>query len=67
VTGVRGGSAHELQRVMGKVWAQSIGSLGFGLGATGGGNDNGGEEERRRASGRQYRAIDTPRRGHRAA
>jgi hypothetical protein len=51
VTGVGGGSAHELQRVVGKVWAQSIGNLGFGLGATGGGSDNGGEEKRRRASG----------------
>jgi hypothetical protein len=46
---------------------QSIGSIGFELGATGGGSDNGGGEKRRRASGRRCSALGNQRRGRRAS
>jgi hypothetical protein len=63
VTGVGGGSVYKLQRVVGKVLTQTIGSGCTGLEAIGEDSDDGGGDRRRRASERQYRALETPRRG----
>jgi hypothetical protein len=67
VTGVGEGVAQELQCVVGKVLTQTIGSVCVGLEAIGEDSGGGGEDRRRRASGRQYRALKTPRRGRRVA
>jgi hypothetical protein len=67
VTGVGGGSAHELQRVVGKELTQTIGSVCVGLEATGEDSGGGGWDRRRRASEKQYRALETPLRGRRVA
>jgi hypothetical protein len=67
VTGVGGGSAQELQQVVGKVLMQTIGSVCVGLEAIGEDSGGGGGDRRRRVSGRQYRALETPRRGRRVA
>jgi hypothetical protein len=60
VTGVGGGSVHKLQRVVGKMLTQTIGSGCAGLEAIGEDSDGGGGDRRRRASERQYRALETP-------
>jgi hypothetical protein len=67
VTGVGGGLAQELQRVVGKVLTQTIGSVCVGLEAIGEDSGGGGGDRRRRASGRQYRTLETLRRGRRVA
>jgi hypothetical protein len=55
VTGVGGGVAQELQRVVGKILTQTIGSVCVGLEAI---NED---------SGGGGRALETPRRGRRVA
>jgi hypothetical protein len=67
VTSVGGGVAQELQRVVGKMLTQTIGSVCVGLEAIDEDSGGGGRDRRRRASGQQYGALETPRSGHRAS
>jgi hypothetical protein len=67
VTGISGGVAQELQRVVGKMLTQTIGSVCVGLEAIDEDSGSGGRDGRRRASGQQYRALETPRSGRRAS
>jgi hypothetical protein len=67
VTGVGGGVAQELQRVVGKMLTQTIGSVCVELEAIDKDSGGGSRDGRQRASGQQYRALETPRSGRRAS